>query len=107
VLGTDTALYIIAVVTSLAMPDVSYLFVWPLLIRSAAKGLVFVSPKQGTGLFSFLLELFSALIAVVLFVPGILIALLSIDMQMIFLVPVFVVSFLGFLYPIWSGSGHA
>ena len=37
------------------------------------------------------------MVAIVLFVPGILIALLSIDIRMIYLVPVFVVALLGFL----------
>jgi hypothetical protein len=37
-----------------------------------------------------------------MFIPGILIALLSIDIRMIYLVPVFVVALLGFLVPTLS-----
>jgi hypothetical protein len=97
-LGANLCLYAFAFATTFALPGASYLFVWPLLVSSAGMGLGFLSQKKGVRLFSFLLVFVSALVAVVLFVPGILIAVISIDIQMIFLVPVFVVSLLGFVF---------
>ncbi len=38
--------------------------------------------------------------SIILFVPGILIALLAIDIRMIYLVPLFIAALLGFLVPI-------
>jgi hypothetical protein len=40
--------------------------------------------------------------AIVLFVPGIMIALLSVDIRMIYVVPVFIVAFLDFLVPVFA-----
>jgi hypothetical protein len=76
--------------------------VWPLLAGLIA-ALFWFPPSKRTpdqqAWPQFLGTLGAGVIAVVMFVPGILIALLSIDIRMVYLVPVFVAAVLGFLVP--------
>lgn len=95
-------LYITACALTFAFPELSYLIVWPLLFRLMAAIPWFPSRKGTTdepGLLQFLAGLGAGVAAVVILVPGILIALFSIDIRMIYIVPVFVVALLGFLVP--------
>ena len=99
-IGTYLLLYVGAFGTTMALPALSYLFVWPLLAGLTATLFWFLSDKGTTeklGWPQFLGLLGAGVVAIVLFVPGILIALLSIDIRIIYLVPVFVVTLLGFL----------
>jgi hypothetical protein len=102
VLGAYLLLYCFSAGITLALPVLSYLFVWPLLAGLLAALLWLPSRMETTtdsGWLEFLAITVSGIIAVVFFIPGILIALISIDIRMIYLVPVFVVCFLGFLIP--------
>jgi hypothetical protein len=96
-------LYICAAITTAAFPALSYLFEWPLFAGLMAM-LFWLPSNKGatkqTGWLQLSGLLSAGVIAVVLFIPGILIALLSVDLRMIYLVPVFVVALLGFLVPI-------
>jgi hypothetical protein len=99
VVGSYLLLYLTAFGTSVLSPALSYFFVWPLLFALAAASLHFLS--KGKARIRDWLQLSgmlgSAVIAIVLFLPMILLALFAIDIRMIFLVPVFVVALLGFL----------
>jgi hypothetical protein len=100
VMGAYLLLYIAAFGTSIFVPALSYIFSWPLLFGLVAAVFLFRSKVKNapeSGWPQLLGVLGSAVIAIVLFVPGILIALLSIDIRMIYYVPVFVVALLGFL----------
>jgi hypothetical protein len=99
-MGAYLLLYIVASGSSVFFPALSYIFVWPLLfgLIAALSWFFSIAKKvQGMGWLQLLGPLGSAVVAIVLFVPGILIALLSIDIRMIYLVPFFVVALLGFL----------
>jgi hypothetical protein len=101
-IGAYLLLYAVACGTTLAFPMLSYIFVWPLLAGLIAALFWFPSSKRTPDRQAwpqFLGTLGAGVIAVVMFVPGILIALLSIDIRMISLVPVFVAALLGFLAP--------
>jgi hypothetical protein len=96
-------LYICAAITTLGFPALSYLIEWPLLAGLTAMLFWFPSRQGISGQPGWLQLgglLTAGVIAIVLFIPGILIALLSVDLRMIYLVPVFMVAFLGFLFPI-------
>jgi hypothetical protein len=99
VVGSYLLLYLTAFGTSVLSPALSYFFVWPLLFALAAASLHFLS--KGKARIRDWLQLSgmlgSAVIAIVLFLPMILLALFAIDIRMIFLVPVFVVALFGFL----------
>ena len=98
--GTYCLLYLFTAGTSLAFPALSYLFVWPLLaglIALFARLLPARNPAPAPAWPVFLLELLAGLVVVLLFVPGLLIAVLSIDIQSIYFVPLFVTAWLGFL----------
>jgi hypothetical protein len=99
VVGSYLLLYLTAFGTSVLSPALSYFFVWPLLFALAVASLHFLS--KGKARIRDWLQLSgmlgSAVIAIVLFLPMILLALFAIDIRMIFLVPVFVVALLGFL----------
>ncbi len=98
ILGASTILFLVAGGTSLFFPELSYLFVWPLLfgLLSEALRLRNSGVRSGEpGWPRLLLLLASSIITIVLFVPGVLIAVLSIDITMIYLVPVFIVLMLG------------
>ena len=100
-------LYFAAFGTSVFFPALSYIFVWPLLFGLLAALSWFPSKTKtvhGLGWLQLLGVLGAAIIAILLFVPGILIALLSIDIRMIYLVPIFVVALLGFLIAPWEIS---
>jgi len=98
--GTYCLLYLFAAGTSLAFPALSYIFIWPLLAGLLA---LFFRLLPGSGTASepgwpvFLLELAAGVLAVLLFVPGVLMAILSIDIRSIYFVPLFVAAWLGFL----------
>jgi hypothetical protein len=101
-LGAFALLFIGAIGATIAFPAISYLFVWPLLADLLATVFRFLPGKGKTGQPGwpqFLGLVGAGVIAIVMFVPGILIALFSIDIRMIYLVPVFVVTLLGFLIP--------
>jgi hypothetical protein len=91
-------LFFCAAITTFGYPALSYLFTWPLLA-----GLMAMFSSKGTtehlGWLQHLGYLGAGMIAIVLFVPGILIALLSVDIREIYLVPVSVVVLLCFLVP--------
>jgi hypothetical protein len=99
VVGSYLLLYLTAFGTSVLSPALSYFFVWPLLFALAVASLHFLS--KGKARIRDWLQLSgmlgSAVIAIVLFLPMILLALFAIDIRMIFLVPVFVVALFGFL----------
>jgi hypothetical protein len=99
VVGSYLLLYLTAFGTSVLSPALSYFFVWPLLFALAVASLHFLS--MGKARIRDWLQLSgmlgSAVIAIALFLPMILLALFAIDIRMIFLVPVFVVALLGFL----------
>jgi len=100
--GAYLLIYACACGTTLAVPALSYLLVWPLLAGLIAILFRFSSGKEKPGQMSqpqFFGLLGAGVVAIMLFVPGIIIALFSIDIQMIPLVPVFVVVLLGFLIP--------
>ncbi len=92
-LGVTLVLYLAALGTTAAFPALSYLLEWPLLAGLIA-GLFWIPSMRGDadqpGWLEFIGMLGAGVIAVVMFVPGILIALMSIDIQMIYFVPVFV-----------------
>ena len=106
--GTYSILYLCACGTSLALPSLSYIFVWPLLAGLLALSFrLLTDPARAPGWPVFLAELAAGVLAALLFVPGILMALLSIDIQMIYLVPVFVAAWLGFLVlPVFDGKNR-
>ena len=100
VMGVTIILFLAAGATSIFYAELSYLFIWPLLFSLLAMAVKFIrneaqSPRPG-GL-PLRLSLLAAVVAIVLFVPGALIAVMSIDIQMIYLVPVFIVFLLGYL----------
>ncbi len=98
--GCYILLYACAFGTTVALPALSYLFVWPLLACLLA-AFVWFPPNHGkSGQPEWLRHLgllIAAVIVVALFVPGIFNAMMSLEIQMIYLVPVFVVVMLGFL----------
>ena len=99
VFGSFLLLFVAAGVTSVAFPGISYLLVWPLLFGLIAWGLRFSSIAkglQGVAWPAYFGDMAAALVAVLLFVPGILIAMLSLDIWLIYYVPVFVAAFGGF-----------
>ena len=100
VVGAYLFLYIGAFGTSLALPALSYILVWPLLFGAivAMVRFAWIALKMHEpGWLTLLGSGITAVIAIVLFVPGILIAMLSIDIRMIYLVPVFVAALAGFM----------
>ena len=101
-IGSSTCLYFAVFGTSVFSPALSYLFVWPLLFGLISVAFWFSLNEKRvyrSGWPQFLGVLGAAVLAMLLFVPGILIALLSIDIRMIYLIPIFVVAMLGFLVP--------
>jgi hypothetical protein len=101
VIGTYLALYLGACGTSLALPGLSYIFVWPLLVGLIALFIRLLfdrKPPQAPGWPAFLAGLAAGVVAVLLFVPDIVIAVMSIDIRSIYFVPVFVAAWLGFLF---------
>jgi hypothetical protein len=103
--GVSVVLYVAACGTTLAIPGLSYLLVWPLLAGIIAAVIRFSTRGGETpqaGWLPFIGQVIAAGIAIVLFVPGILIAVLSIDIRSIYFVPIFVVTLLGFLIPAWG-----
>jgi len=99
VLGSFLLLFVAAGVTSVAFPGISYLLVWPLLFGLIAWGLRFSSIAkglQGLGWPAYFGDMAAALVAILLFLPGILIAMLSLDIWLIYYVPVLVAAFGGF-----------
>jgi hypothetical protein len=100
VTGTYLALYLGACATSLAVPGLSYIFVWPLLAGLIALFIRLLfdrNAQQAPGWPVFLAELAAGVLAGLLFVPGILIAVMSIDISSLYIVPIFVAAWLGFL----------
>jgi hypothetical protein len=101
-IGAYSFLFAGAIGSTFASPELSYIFVWPLLIGLIALVIWLLSQQDKinqTRWFSSLIFLASGIIAIILFVPGILIALFSIDIRMIYLVPIFIVAFQYFLIP--------
>jgi hypothetical protein len=99
-IGAYFLLYMGAFASTVAFPAISYLFVWPLLAGLIATFFWFLTRKgmaDQMGWTQFLGLLGAGVIAVAMFIPGTLIALVSIDIRMIYFVPVLVVSLLGFL----------
>jgi hypothetical protein len=100
VTGLYLLLYLGACGTSLAFPGLSYIFVWPLLASLIALFIRLLfdrNPPQAPGWPVFLAALAAGVVAVLLCVPGIIIAVMSIDIRSIYFVPVFVTAWLGFL----------
>jgi hypothetical protein len=93
VLGTYLLMYAGAGLTLALFPAVSYLIVWPLLYGLAAM-LIRWSGKRAASLSlnwaSFIGWTGAALVATLLLVPGIIVAVLSVEIQSIFLIPLFV-----------------
>ena len=98
--GAYGILFIAAGVTSVIFPEVSYLFVWPLSIGLMAVLLQFLSNGvawPGLKWVAAFGWLAAATAAIGLFVPGILIATLSVEIEMIYLVPAFMAVLGGFM----------
>ena len=99
-IGAYFLLYLGAFASTVAFPAISYLFVWPLLFGLIATFFWFL-PRKGMadrkGWPQFLGLLVEAAIAVVMFIPGVLIAVVSIDIRTIYFVPILLVVLLGFL----------
>ena len=96
----ELLLYMAAFGISVAFPALSYILVWPLLVGLIAVMLRFTKKakwEHGLQWTQLVGIMGPAVIAIMLFVPGILIIMISIDIRMIYLVPVFVAAFLGFL----------
>ena len=99
-IGAYLLLYMGDFASTVAFPAVSFLFAWPLLIGLVAALLCFPSDIGWTGhkkWLQYLGLLGAGVIAVIMFVPGLLIALESIDIRMIYFVPLLLVALLGFL----------
>jgi hypothetical protein len=98
--GTYSILYLCACGTSLALPSLSYIFVWPLLAGLLALAFRLLSdPARQTGWPVFLAKLAAGVLAALLFVPGLLMAIISIDIRSIYFVPLIVAAWLGFMVP--------
>jgi hypothetical protein len=100
VTGTYLLLYMLAGFAVATMPSVSYLVIWPLLFAFAAMLIRFTgkkSPVAGQTWAAFFGWLAAALVAVILFTSGILNAILSIEIESVYLVPLFVTVLGGFV----------
>ncbi len=100
-MGTYLFLYMAAGFSIVFYPAVSYILIWPLLLTLLPMLIRFSRINSTTtgkwiGFFGWTL---ASLVAIVLFVPGILIAALSVDIQSIYLVPVFVAILFSYLMP--------
>ena len=99
-IGAYFLLYLGAIASTVAFPAISYLFIWPLLVGLIATFFWFL-PRKGMadqkGWPQFLGLLVEAVIAVVMFIPGILIAVVSIDIRTIYFVPILLVVLFGYL----------
>jgi hypothetical protein len=109
-IGAYIFLFAGATWSTLAFPELSYLFIWPLLAGSLAMLPWFLSRKETTkqpGWFHFLMFLGAGIVAAIVFTSGIFIALVSIDIRMIYLVPIFIVTLLYFLIPAITDLGSS
>ena len=100
--GADALLGAAALGTGAAIPGLSYIFIWPLLPGLAAAAFEFISgndARRAPGWPQLAGRLAAAAAAIFLLVPGILIAILSVDIQSIYCVSIFILVLLGFLIP--------
>jgi hypothetical protein len=99
-LGGYLFLYLLAAGSIMALPEVSYIVVWPLIFACVAL-LIHLHTKEKAGQswrFGRRLGWLTAgLVAILFFVSGILIATLSLNIQMIFLLPIFAGVFAGLM----------
>lgn len=98
--GTYILLFAGAGVTSLAFPAISYLFLWALLFGLTALALQFSMKAESSQVREWIhlvATIAAAVVSILLFVPGILMATMSIDIRMIYLVPVLVTAMAGSL----------
>ncbi len=98
--GIYLVLAIAAGVSSVILPSVSYLFIWPLAVGLLALLLqIFLGskPQEWTKWVTGLGWTLAGAAAILIYVSGILIATLSVEIQMVYLVPVFAAVLCGFM----------